>query len=224
MSPRIPFGIILIKELQHKKLTLAGPGQSGGPVLCAAILLLPQSRKPSGEKAHTGYKTYLTHKKMKNLKFTTVALILGIVFLTASNRFTAPEFIAMKNLKFNSFKDNKLNFSLNSVIKNPNPVPLWVDGIDVDVYFDDNMIGNASSVEKIELAANKESEITLNYSVPIDKLKDNLMSLVMKKEVVIKVDGRYTFRNDIKDITVPYTYTTPINFRKEVGGYLLGNL
>ncbi len=161
---------------------------------------------------------------MKNLKFTAVALILGIVFLTACNRFTAPEFIAMKNLKFNSFKDNKLNFSLNSVIKNPNPIPLWVDGIDVDVYFDDNMIGNASSVEKIELAANKESEITLNYSVPIDKLKDNLMSLVMKKEVVIKVDGRYTFRNDIKDITVPYTYTTPINFRKEVGGYLLGNL
>lgn len=161
---------------------------------------------------------------MKTLKSTVITLILGLTFLTACDKFTAPEFISMKNLKFNSYSDRKLNFSLNSVVKNPNPINLWIDGVDVDVYFDDKMIGNASSKDKIQLEANKESEITLNYSVPVDKLKENLMSLVMKKEVIIKVDGKYTFRNDIKDITIPYVYTTPINFRKEVGGYLLGNL
>jgi LEA14-like dessication related protein len=162
---------------------------------------------------------------MKSLKFTVTALIIGMtVFITACNKFTAPEFISMKNMKFTSYSDHKLNFSLNSVIKNPNPVDLWIDGVDVDVYFDDKMIGNASSNNKIQLDANKESEITLNYSVPVDKIKENLMSLVMKKEVVIKVDGKYTFKNDIKDITIPYVYSTPINFRKEVGGYLLGNI
>ena len=160
---------------------------------------------------------------MKFLKYT-AALILGTTFLIACNNFTAPEFVAMKGLKFNSFSNNKLNFSLNSVIKNPNPIPLWVDAVDVDVYFDDKMIGNASSKEQIKLEAGKESEITLNYSVPVDKLKDNLMSLIVRKEVIIKVDGKYTFRNDIKDITIPYTYTTPINFKKEVSGYLLGSL
>lgn len=161
---------------------------------------------------------------MKPFRLALVALFLGTTFLTACERFTAPEIISMKNLRFTSFKDNRLNFSLNSVIKNPNPVTLWVDGVDVDVFFDDEMIGNASSKEKIQLEANKESEITLNYSVPVNKLKDNLMSLVLKKEVVIKVDGKYTFKNEIKDITIPYTYTTPINFKKEVGGYLLGDL
>lgn len=161
---------------------------------------------------------------MRILKTTVASLILGLAVLTACNNFTAPEFISMKNLKFTSFKDNHLNFSLKSVVKNPNPIPLWVDRVDVDVYFDDKMVGNASSKEKIQLDANKESEITLNYSVPVDKLKDNLMALILEKEVLIKVDGKYTFRNDIKDITIPYVYATPINFKKEVGGYLLGNL
>ena len=161
---------------------------------------------------------------MKPFRLAPVALLLVILFLTACENFTAPEIMSMKSLRFTSYQDNRLNFSLNSVIKNPNPVPLWVDGIDVDVYFDDEMVGNASSKEKIELPAKKESEITLNYSVPVDKLKDNLMALILKKEVVIKVDGEYTFKNDLKDITIPYAYTTPINFKKEVGSYLLGNL
>lgn len=161
---------------------------------------------------------------MKSLRFAVVVLLLGVMFLTACDNFTAPEILSMKNLRFTSFRDNRLNFSLNSVVKNPNPLPIWVDGVDVDVFFDNELVGNASSKEKIELAANKESEITLNYSVPVDKLKDNLMALILKKEVVVKVDGKYTFKNEIKDITIPYAYTSPINFKKEVGGYLLGNL
>lgn len=163
-------------------------------------------------------------KIMRTLQCAVASLIVSVAFLVACSSFTAPEFVSMKNLQFNSFKDNHLNFSLNSVIKNPNSIPLWVDGIDVDVYFDDKMVGNASSKEKKLLKANKESEITLNYSVPVDKLKGNLMALVIKKEVVVKVDGKYTFRNDLKDITIPYVYTTHINFKKEVGGYLLENL
>jgi LEA14-like dessication related protein len=163
-----------------------------------------------------------TTNPIKTYRYQMVIMILGLAFLTACNQFTAPEFVAMKNLRFTSYKDNKLNFSLDAVIKNPNPIKLWVDGVDVDVYFDDKMIGNALSTEKIQLEANKESAITLNYRIPVNKLKDNLMSLVMKKNVVIKVDGKYTFRNDIKDITIPYTYTAPVNFKKEVAGYLLG--
>lgn len=153
---------------------------------------------------------------MKVLRFILVTLILGICFLTACEKFLAPEFISMKDLKFTSFKNNRLNFSISPIIKNPNTFTLWMDGADVDIYFDEEKIGHASSEDKIKLEAEKESEITLNYSVTLDKLKSGPLLLIMKKAVSIKIDGIYTFRNDIKNVTVPYACQTPINFEKEL--------
>lgn len=153
---------------------------------------------------------------MKVLRFILVTLILGICFLTACEKFVAPEFISMKDLKFISFKNNRLSFSISSIIKNPNTFTLWMDGAAVDIYFDKEKIGHVISEDKIKLEAEKESEITLNYCVALDKLKGGALILIMKKAVSMKIDGMYTFRNDIKSVTIPYAYQTPINFKKEI--------
>ncbi|WP_158281219.1 NDR1/HIN1-like protein [Dyadobacter jejuensis] len=161
---------------------------------------------------------------MKINQIKAAILIFGISMFISCSEFTAPQIVSMQNIQFQSLRNNELHFSLESTIKNTNTIPLWVDKMEVAVFFDGELVGTADSPEQIKLPGNTTSDVTLHYKVPIKKLKSNFISLLSKKEIQLKVEGKYTFKNDLKDITIPYTYETPFNMKKHLSGLLLGSI
>ena len=129
----------------------------------------------------------------KNRNLISSSLIGLVLLFFISGCFVAPTFHDPTNFQFEGYKprENKLSFSLDVEVYNPNFYGIKVRRSALEVFFDDEKIGTGKIRESFKMKR-KNSTTCL---VPVDVLLEKgaafkLMRKAFKKEVKIRLSGR----------------------------------
>jgi LEA14-like dessication related protein len=160
--------------------------------------------------------------KMKNPMRNCILLCFTLI-LFSSCSYEYPEVKGIRQVMFKSLSGDVLKVQINPVIHNPNPVPFWVDYTIVEVRLDKKDLGQSESTKRIDIKANGDSEFPLDLSIPVKgiNLKQEIPKWILKDSILLEMDGKYTFKNSVKDVTVPYNYKTWIEPKKELARLLI---
>lgn len=144
--------------------------------------------------------------------------------LCISCQFNYPELVKIKELKLKGYNPltKTLSLSYKPTVHNTNDYPLWVDKVETEILFDGYSLGTTSSDQRIKLAANEDSEFLLDQKIKVDEFIKQLRAGLKKDSISIELDGKYTFKAKETEITVPYSYQTYVNPKKDLARLLLG--
>ncbi len=113
---------------------------------------------------------------------------LAIIFLVSSCfDYDDIDFKGIDNFKMEKFEGQKISFSMDVVLENPNSFSVKIKPSVVDVYLDDNLIGKTYLDQKVKIIKRKEN----SYFVPLHvELEDGLLMKLMKLSLKDKVKLR----------------------------------
>ena len=113
---------------------------------------------------------------------------LAIIFLVSSCfDYDDIDFKGIDNFKMEKFEGQKISFSMDVVLENPNSFSVKIKPSVVDVYLDDNLIGKTYLDQKVKIIKRKEN----SYFVPLHvELEDGLLIKLMKLSLKDKVKLR----------------------------------
>ena len=124
--------------------------------------------------------------------FSNCYLALGLILLL-NGCFVTPTIQEPKNFQFEGYKprENKLSFSLDVDVYNPNFYGIKVRRSSLDVFFDDDKIGTGKTRKSFKMRR-KDNTTCL---VPVDVLLEKgaafkLIRMAFKKEVQIRLKGK----------------------------------
>ena len=107
-----------------------------------------------------------------------VAVLLAVSFvLTGCLKFENIELVSIKNVTYREFKDNVLRIDVEAVINNPNRFKVKVKEANLDLMFNDQVLGTVTQLEQIELAGGVQNNYTLQIAVEMKDLQSNLVAL-----------------------------------------------
>lgn len=159
---------------------------------------------------------------MKHL--TLLTSLLFLLGLCISCQFNYPELVKIKELKLKGYNplNKTLSLSYRPTVHNPNDYPLWVDRVETEILFDGVSLGNTSSDKRIKLAAKEDSEFLLDQKIKVDEFIKQIRAAAKKDSISLEIDGKYTFKAKEAEITLPYSYQTYVNPKKDLARLLLG--
>jgi LEA14-like dessication related protein len=144
-------------------------------------------------------------------------LILCFVFLLSlSGCIEQPELKGFSNFKVDQFNKNKVSFSIDVKLFNPNAQNLKLRGALLDIYIDERYIGKAKLLEKIKL----KRKSTTESSVPVEMLIEDgmlfkLMRIAMSgKTVDVRFNGLIKASASIIPVRKKIDETRPIDLSK----------
>lgn len=150
--------------------------------------------------------------------------LLLILSLCISCQFNYPELVKIQELKLKGYNPltKTLSLSYKPTVHNDNDFPLWVDKVETEILFDGYSLGTTKSDKRIKLGANQDSKFLLDQKIKVDEFIKQLRSGLKKDSISIELDGKYTFKAQEAEITLPYSYKTFVNPKKDLARLLLG--
>lgn len=153
-----------------------------------------------------------------------ISSLLLLLGLCISCQFSAPKLVKVKDFKLKGYNplSKTLSISYKPTVHNNNDYPLWVDKVETEILFDGFSLGTTSSDKRIKLEANQDSEFLLDQKIKVDEFIKQLRAGLDKDSISIELDGKYTFLAKETEITLPYSYKTYVNPKKDLARLLLG--
>jgi LEA14-like dessication related protein len=126
---------------------------------------------------------------MKPFKLTLLSLIFISTLLVSCG---PPK--ALEYREFRNFTVDKLGFSSSSVKMdlvyfNPNNYGLQLKRTDIDIYINDVLLGHTSQEYQITIPRKEEFSIPIQIDVDMQNLIRNSISVMAKKQVMVKLVG-----------------------------------
>ena len=124
--------------------------------------------------------------------FQKLVYFLAVIFLVSSCfDYDDIDFKGIDNFKMEKFEGQKISFSMDVILENPNSFSVRIKPSVVDVYLDDNLIGKTYLDQKVKIIKRKEN----SYFVPLhveleDGLLMKLMKLSLKRKVKLRLVGK----------------------------------
>lgn len=118
------------------------------------------------------------------------AAVLGIFLLSACN-FEEPDFSNFGSFKLKEFEGKHIEAEFNVDCDNPNGFGFKMKKALIDVSVGDMVIGKITLDEKIKILRKSKNTYTVPLSIDLeDGILIRLMQLSLKKEVVLKFQGK----------------------------------
>ena len=135
-----------------------------------------------------------------------------LLFLIACSKPQKPEFINLKNVKFNNISlppKFEVSFAADAVFHNPNAVSVKMEHMDIDVYVNNKKASKIEQNLQSEIPANADFSLPIKIRLPlverdfIENLSHMLTGAWKKKAVKIKLVGQVK----LKAASVPIPIT-----------------
>jgi LEA14-like dessication related protein len=125
---------------------------------------------------------------MKRLNFFTPLLAVAFLFCACAKP------LAPKYLGYENFRLAKAGFGTNTLatdikLYNPNGYPLQLKSADLDVYFNNNLLGHSSLDTLITLPAKDTTIIPLQMEAKAKDLLSNAFKVLLNPDVKVKITG-----------------------------------
>lgn len=142
-----------------------------------------------------------------------------LIFLMACNTDAVkPKFKNVQNIVVENLDYNNISIKADAVVYNPNPVSIYLNNIDVDIFVNDVKVSNVKQTARTEIKKKDNFNIPLKTSFTPKKLLEGNWSGILNgalnslqnKQVDIKYTGTATF--DVKGIE----FSIPINGVEEI--------
>ena len=144
-----------------------------------------------------------------------IQLVTSLVFLiliTACSSVEKPEFVTMKNIKFQGFNINKQSVTIqgDAVFYNSNPVGVDISGIELDVYLNEVLASHISQGKKAQMKPNAEFVLPLNMEVSTKNLNKDFGNML--KRLLTKPTITYTMEGHLVGSYGDYGLKLPIHY------------
>lgn len=147
-------------------------------------------------------------------------LLLSLVFaLSACNTDAIePKFQKVENIEVTDLNATKVNINADMVIYNPNPVSIYLNTVEIDVFANELKVGNVVQTKQATIAKKANFSIPLAVSFnPTDLFKDNFIGLLesalssyQQEKIALEFIGYAQF--EVKGIK----FTVPIKYEDEI--------
>ena len=107
------------------------------------------------------------------------------------------EYKGLNNVKVNNVGFEYLDLSLNLVYFNPNNFKVDLKKVDCDVYIDNRYLGKYALDTLMHIPKKQNFELPSRMRVSTGGIFKNAFSLLMNKEVLIKVKGKLKLEKDL---------------------------
>jgi LEA14-like dessication related protein len=118
------------------------------------------------------------------------------------------EYKGLNNVKVNNVGFEYLDLSLNLVYYNPNNFKVDLKKVDCDVYIDNRYLGKYALDTLMHIPKKQNFELPSRMRVAMGGVFKNAFSLLINKEVLIKVKGKTKIGKGSIFFEVPFTYET----------------
>ena len=118
------------------------------------------------------------------------------------------EYKGLNNVKVDNVGFEYLDLSLNLVYFNPNNFKVDLKKVDCDVYIDNRYLGKFALDTLMHIPKKQNFELPSRMRVSMGGVFKNAFSLLMNKEVLIKVKGKTKIGKGSIFFDVPFTYET----------------
>ena len=118
------------------------------------------------------------------------------------------EYRAVKNIKLDQLGFDHTNLTMELAYYNPNSFGLDLKKLDADVYVDNHFLGKFHLDTLMHIPKKQNFELPSRMRVAMGGVFKNAFSLLMNKEVLIKVKGKTKIGKGSIFFDVPFTYET----------------
>lgn len=159
---------------------------------------------------------------MKQITFLTLFLFV----FAACKKPKDVEFVQIKKVTFAGIGQGQVRMSILSEMNNPNDFGMELLSSDLDIYWDDQLIGNTRQQQKINIPANDHFDLPLeiNFKVKdlLKKLGKDFTQITLDEKVKIRMKGSCTVRKSSISIDVPVDITQEVEipFKQLLKGVL----
>ena len=105
-----------------------------------------------------------------------ILVFLPLVFLGCSG-IDDISVVKIKDVTYQEFKGNVLKLSVTATVNNPNRFNVKIRKANMDLVFNNKVIGTATQVEQIELFGRKEQDYKILISIEMKELLSNMLNL-----------------------------------------------
>ena len=145
------------------------------------------------------------------------------IFSSCNTDAIEPKFQKIENISVSDLTANKVQINADAVIYNPNPISVFLNNVELDVFANDLKVSHISQTKQTEIAKKDNFNIPLSVSFnPTTLFKDNLMGLLesalgayQQEKVELKFIGYAQFEVKGIKFTVPIEYEDEILLKEE---------
>jgi LEA14-like dessication related protein len=123
------------------------------------------------------------------------------------------EFKEYKNFNIEKVGFSKTTVSVDLVYYNPNTFGLVLKNTDLDIYINDNLLGNSTQDVQIQILKKQQFTLPLKIDVDMRNVLKNSLTTLLSKEVTIKATGKIKVGKANIYKTLPFEYST----KQEIG-------
>lgn len=117
--------------------------------------------------------------------------LLAILLLVGSCAIEAPEFIGSEGFKMEKMDGKEIRFTAGVKVNNPNWFAIKIKKSAVDVYVEDQLMGQVQLEKKVKMKARHESTLTMPLKVILeDGAMITMMRYASKENVNIRIKGK----------------------------------
>lgn len=114
-----------------------------------------------------------------------------ILLLLASCAIEAPEFIGSEGFKMEKMDGKEIRFTAGVKVNNPNWFGIKIKKSAVDVYVEDQLMGQIQLEKKVKMKAKRESTLTMPLKAVLeDGAMITMMRYASKENVNIRIKGK----------------------------------
>lgn len=148
---------------------------------------------------------------------------LFIFFASCSSEAVEPKFQKIENITVADLTATKVSISADAVVYNPNPVSIFLNSVDLDVFANEMKVGKITQTKQTEIPKKDNFAIPLNVAFnPKELFKDNLMGLLesalstyAQEKIALSFVGQAQFEVKGIKFMVPITYEDEILLKEE---------
>ena len=139
------------------------------------------------------YKNNTSFKNYKIFKFSSLLLLILVLFTSSCNLVKDVEFKGVKNVEFGGISSSEIKIKIEVLVHNPNSFKIKVVDGKINVKSTALEIGEINITDDIIIPAKTEQKIELNLSAPIKSLFSSktieLYQLIQKKKFPLTIKG-----------------------------------
>ena len=127
---------------------------------------------------------------MKNLFLITLISQLFLLTLTSCGSLKEPDFRGIENIRISRFGVNESTLNLDLHYFNPNKTKLKLKKAEGDAWLDGNLLGHFTIDTLIKIPANGDFRMPVTLKMNMKKMLQNSTSLLLKNEIILRVEGK----------------------------------
>ncbi len=141
------------------------------------------------------------------LRFLTVLLTLFLSSCVSSQLIKDPEFLGMRHFGFGQLSLKQSSVTADMYYFNPNRYQLQLQRIDLDVYVENRFVGKTTFDTLIIVPARDTFSFPVDMMVDMKNLFPNVLTLLTKDEVGLRVEGKVRVGKGGIFINLPVRYS-----------------